>query len=84
MEDILYIIVIIISALGILLSVIGSIWFYVEAFRQDVVWGFACLFIPFATLVFLFKYTERVLMPTGLSFLGIICLVAAQFMIKSI
>ncbi len=50
-------------ALGVILIVIaafvslaGSILFAVAAFRVGLVWGLLVLFVPFAGLVFLFKY----------------------------
>ena len=41
--------------LGILLSIVGSIWGLVQAFQEDVVWGLLYWFIPFAALVFYIK-----------------------------
>jgi hypothetical protein len=42
--------------------VIGKIWFVTFAFRKSTGWGLACIFIPFASLFFLFK-SKKVLVP---------------------
>lgn len=41
---------------GALVSLVGSVMFLVVSFRQSVLWGVAVLLIPFASLVFLFKF----------------------------
>ncbi|PSB06249.1 hypothetical protein C7B69_24415 [filamentous cyanobacterium Phorm 46] len=41
--------------LGLLLSVVGSIWGLVQAFQEDIVWGLLYWFIPFAAWVFYIK-----------------------------
>lgn len=40
------------------LSVIAAIWFTVVTFNVSIFWGLACLFIPFASLVFLFVHWQ--------------------------
>jgi hypothetical protein len=40
---------------GLVLSLVGSIWGLVQAFREDVVWGILYWFVPFASLVFYIK-----------------------------
>ena len=42
-------------SLGLLLSVVGSIWGLVQAFQEDIVWGLLYWFIPFAAWVFYIK-----------------------------
>lgn len=44
--------------IGLLAMSISGIWFIIVAFRQHVGWGFAVIFIPFASLVFLIKYWQ--------------------------
>ncbi len=48
---------------GVIALLIGGIWLLVVAFQQDVVWGLACLFIPFVSLIFLVKYWEKASRP---------------------
>lgn len=41
--------------LGLVLSLVGSIWGLVQAFQEDVVWGVLYLVVPLAALVFYVK-----------------------------
>ena len=56
---------------GFLVITIGSIWFYVEAFKEGIGWFLACLFLPFAPSVFLFMKPEKAFWPTATMFLGV-------------
>lgn len=47
---------------GLVWFVIGKIWFVLHPFSESVGWGIACLFIPFASLFFLFK-SKKALVP---------------------
>lgn len=38
--------------LGVLLSLVGSLWIVVNAFRTSVLWGLGTLFVPFVSLIF--------------------------------
>lgn len=38
--------------LGVILSLVGSLWIVVNAFRTSVLWGLGALFVPFVSLVF--------------------------------
>ncbi|WP_293146546.1 MULTISPECIES: hypothetical protein [unclassified Microcoleus] len=42
-------------ALGLVLSLVGSIWGLVQAFQEEVVWGVLYLVVPFAGFVFYAK-----------------------------
>ncbi len=39
--------------LGLVLLVIGGIWFVIAAFREGILWGLGVLFVPFVSLIFL-------------------------------
>jgi len=41
-------------ALGVLFLLVGGVWSIVVAFQRSVLWGICYLFVPFASLVFLF------------------------------
>jgi hypothetical protein len=56
--------------LGWLIALIGSIWFLVVAFQESVLWGLACLFIPFVGLVFLVMHFDRAAKPFFISLAG--------------
>jgi hypothetical protein len=60
----------VLSLLGFIVSMVGSIWFYIVAFKTSVGWGFACLLVPFASLVFMIKYFDEVLEPFLISVVG--------------
>ncbi len=42
--------------LGLLIMAVGGVMSLVAAFRQSLLWGFASLFVPFASFVFLIKH----------------------------
>ena len=48
------IIALIVIGLGLLFLCVGGIWSIVVAFQRSIVWGLCYLFVPFASLVFLF------------------------------
>lgn len=50
----------ILMVIAFLIVLVGSLQFLVEAFKESLLWGLACVFIPFAALVFLVMYYERV------------------------
>ena len=58
------ILIMVLMAIGFMISLVGSILFLVAAFRQSVPWGLAVLLLPFAALVFLLCIGHR---PNGLS-----------------
>ena len=53
----------VLMVVGGLVSLAAFIWLLVGAFRESMVWGLACLFIPFAVLVFAFKFWDEAKMP---------------------
>jgi hypothetical protein len=67
--------------LAFLTVTIGSIWFYVEAFKESVGWFLACLLLPFATIIFLFMKPEKAFWPTATIFLGVFFFFMARLMI---
>ena len=65
----------ILIAVGGIVCLIGGIWFLIVAFRESVVWGLLCLFVPFAALAFLIKHFGDAAKPFGLNILGSILLI---------
>jgi len=45
--------------IGITVCFAGYIWFLVIAFKEDIVWGFACLLIPIVSIGFLTLHWEK-------------------------
>ena len=73
------ILAIILVVIGIILSLIGSIWFLVESFRANIWWGLGCLFVPFVDLIFLITHWNVAAKPFGISVLGGVIAFAAVF-----
>lgn len=61
---------------GGLVSLAAFVWLLVIAFKESTVWGLVCLLIPFAMLVFVFKFWDEAKMP----FFGIFCRLVSQFL----
>jgi len=53
-------------------TVVGSFWLLVEAFKQSRTWGWCCLLIPFANLVFVVRHWKVAKKPFGLYMLGLL------------
>ena len=53
----------VLMVLGGLVSSAAFVWLLVIAFRESTAWGLACLFIPFAALIFAFKFWENAKLP---------------------
>jgi hypothetical protein len=65
-------IVMVISALTFF---IGSILFLVEAFREHILWGLACVFLPIVALIFLclhWKVAKRPFIIKMVGFVGFV------------
>ncbi|MCI5148193.1 MAG: hypothetical protein D3916_02120 [Candidatus Electrothrix sp. MAN1_4] len=58
--------------LGTFLILAGAFWFIVAAFRVHILWGLACLLIPFASLFFLFLHWKAAAKPFILSVVGVL------------
>lgn len=54
--EILGAILMIIGAVGLL---VGGVWFLATTFQEGIVWGLACIFVPFVALVFLVMHWDR-------------------------
>jgi hypothetical protein len=47
---------IVLFVIGILLAIISGIWALILAFSESIIWGLLYLFVPFASLVFVFTH----------------------------
>lgn len=70
----------IVGIAGIIALLGGGIWILVAAFQQDIVWGLACLFIPFVSLIFLVKYWDKASRPFGLWAAGLLGVFLGKFL----
>jgi len=66
--------------LGTVITLIGTLWFYIEALREGVLWFLLCLVIPLVSLVFLVMHPERALKPTLVNVVGAIFLIGAAML----
>jgi len=64
--------------IGFVFMLVSSLWFLVVAFRVHIGWGFACLFIPFASLVFLVMHWRAAWKPFVLGLIAAVPLTAGS------
>lgn len=69
---------------GIVISVIGGIWFLVVAFCESIFWGLGCLIIPFVSLIFLLLHWREAAKPFIVSLIGSALIVAAELLVPEI
>jgi hypothetical protein len=60
----------IILVMGWGMLIIGGIWFLVVAFQEGVLWGLACMVVPFANIIFFFTHFEESWKPAALYLAG--------------
>jgi hypothetical protein len=61
--------------LGLVIFVVGGFWFLVAAFRESVLWGLACLFIPIVQLFFLIVHWPQAKRPFFLQLLAFVLII---------
>ena len=62
---------VIIQLSGLIILLIGSIWYIIETFRVGILWGLSCMFLPFVSFIFLFVHWKVASKPFLLSILGL-------------
>ena len=60
----------IVTIVGAVIWIVGSLWFLVTAFKESVLWGLGTLFFPLVGIVFLFVHWKEASKPFGVSLLG--------------
>jgi hypothetical protein len=45
--------------IGFVIMIIGGIWLLIEAFRESILWGLGCLFIPILGLIFAITHWDK-------------------------
>ena len=70
----------ILMAVGMLVALIGGTWFFVVAFRESVLWGLGCIFVPFVSLIFLIMHWDEAGKPFLIKLAGIVPMVAGAAM----
>ena len=66
---------------GALFTVIGGIWFVVNAFRESLLWGIGVLVFPFASLLFLILEWQSAKRPFGLQIFGVVLILFAALVL---
>ena len=61
--------------IGLLIFVIGGFWFLFVAFTEGIIWGLACIFLPFVSLIFMFMHWDRAKQPFLLQLAGSVSMV---------
>ncbi len=61
--------------LGGILTLIGAIWLLVEQFKESLLWGFGCLFIPILSLRFVVLHWDEGKKPFAIYLIGLVSLV---------
>ena len=56
---------------GLILLIVGGIWFIVEAFRESILWGIAVILLPIVDIVFLILHWRRAREPFFLQLWGV-------------
>ncbi len=73
---------IILGIAGLLIFVVGAIWFLVECFRTSILWGLLCLLISPVQIIFLIVHWRVAKKPFGIQLLGVFLLIAASFIFE--
>ncbi len=76
--------ILVLTFLGLLFTLAGALWWLFATFSKGILWGLACLLIPFVGLVFLFVHWDAAWKPFMLSLLGIICFVAIGLLLPDV
>jgi len=64
---------------GILLMLVGSLFFIIAAFRESILWGLAVMFLPIVPLIFLIVHWHRAKGPFFIQLYGIAAVLIGVF-----
>ena len=56
--------------IGVVIALVGNIWYIIAAFQVTVWWGLGVLFIPLVELIFLFAHWPNAKRPFLVSLVG--------------
>ena len=60
---------------GLLMLIVGGFWFLIAAFRESVLWGLACLFVPIVQLFFLIVHWPEAKRPFFFQLLALVLII---------
>ena len=69
--------------IGWLICFVATVWFLIQAFKQNILWGLGCLFLPLVGFIFLFVHWQEAKKPFLLYLFGFGLLIAIAFTIGS-
>ena len=70
-------------AAGLVISILGSLFYIINAFKVHAGWGLAILFLPFASIAFFFAHFKKAIKPTFASFVGMVMMPVGVFLAPS-
>jgi hypothetical protein len=65
----------ILVVIGMLIAVVGGLWFLLVAFQESILWGLGCLFVPFVSLIFLVMHWDKAAKPFLVQLAGVVPLI---------
>jgi len=68
------------TVIGGIIMFIGGIWMLIEQFRSGILWGLACMFIPFVALIWLILHWQEGRRPFATSLGGMAVFVVGMFL----
>ncbi len=68
---------------GLILMLIGGLFFIIAAFRESIFWGLGVLFLPFVSLIFLILAWPRAKGPFFLQLYGFIAILIGVLALKA-
>ncbi len=66
---------------GLIMVLIGGIWFLVVAFQENVLWVLAGFFFPFVWLIFLFMHYDKAEQPFLIQLAGVVVSIGGAAML---
>ena len=66
------------AIVGLALLLISGIWLLILSFQTSILWGLACLFIPFVSLIFVVMHWDDAKKPFLISLAGTVLVVIAR------
>lgn len=63
--------------LGVIAALASGIWFLVIAFKENVWWGFGCLLVPFAAIVFVILNFSKAWLPFAINLIASFVIVSS-------
>jgi hypothetical protein len=70
----------ILMVVGIIVAIIGGIWFLIVAFQESVLWGLGCLFFSPVSLIFLIMHWDEAGKPFLVQLAGVVPMFAGMMM----